>query len=98
MKKVSQARIAAFLKGQARPLEQKLYAYHVEGGALTDVLGELARFQNSDGGFGHALVPAHLAANFVEVVGGEVGHRTLRSSIAEGRLQRLIQIGFTSAI
>ena len=57
MKKVSQTRIAAYLKGQARPLEQRLYAYHFEGGSLADVLAELARFQDPDGGFGHALEP-----------------------------------------
>jgi hypothetical protein len=57
MRKLSQTRIVAFLKGQARPLEQKLYAYHFEGGSVTDVLTELACFQNPDGGFGHALEP-----------------------------------------
>ncbi|GAB4210045.1 MAG: hypothetical protein OHK0022_42300 [Roseiflexaceae bacterium] len=47
----------AYIKAHARPLEQALYAYHFEGGSLEAVLGELARFQNPDGGFGHALEP-----------------------------------------
>lgn len=41
----------------ARPLEQKLYAYHFENGTAGDVLTELACFQNADGGFGHGLEP-----------------------------------------
>jgi hypothetical protein len=53
----AQSKAAAFLKNEARPLEQKLYAYHFEGGALGDVLDALAQFQNPDGGFGHALEP-----------------------------------------
>ncbi len=57
MKKLSQTRVTAFLKGQGRPLEQKLYAHAFEGGSAADVLAELARFQNPDGGFGHALEP-----------------------------------------
>ena len=42
---------------QARPLEQRLYAYHFENGGADDVLRELVKFQNPDGGFGHALEP-----------------------------------------
>jgi hypothetical protein len=44
-----------YLKQHGRPLEQALYAYHFEGGSVQAVIDELARFQNSDGGFGHAL-------------------------------------------
>ena len=60
MKKLSlaaQAKIDSFLKNQARPLERQLYLYHFDGGILADVLAELGRLQNPDGGFGHALEP-----------------------------------------
>lgn len=45
----------AYLKREARPLEQALFAYHFEGGSAADVLAALATFQNADGGFGHGL-------------------------------------------
>ena len=61
MKKLStadQQRIAAFLSGdQVRPLEKSLYRYHFTGGTQADVLAELARFQNANGGFGHEQEP-----------------------------------------
>jgi len=43
--------------GRARSLEQRRFAYDFEGGVTEDVLGELAKYQNTDGGFGHALEP-----------------------------------------
>jgi hypothetical protein len=42
---------------QARALERALFVHRFEGVAVEDVLAELARFQNEDGGFGHALEP-----------------------------------------
>lgn len=61
MKKMSseaQDKIATFLTGQqVRPLERQLYLYHFGGGSVANVLVELARFQNADGGFGHGLEP-----------------------------------------
>jgi hypothetical protein len=48
---------AAYIRSQARPLEQARYACHFENGALAAVLDELAAFQNDDGGFGHGLEP-----------------------------------------
>ena len=60
MKKLSpavQTKIKRFMQDEARPLEKYLYLYHFENGALSDVLAALARFQNADGGFGHALEP-----------------------------------------
>jgi hypothetical protein len=57
LSRAAQSKAAAFLKNEGRSLEQKLYAYHFEGGALTGVLAALAHFQNPDGGFGHALEP-----------------------------------------
>lgn len=52
-----QEKAAVFIKSHARPLEQALYAYHFEDGAIEAVFDELAKFQNDDGGFGHGLEP-----------------------------------------
>jgi hypothetical protein len=46
-----------FLKTEARPLEWTLFAHRFEAGSVEAVLEALARFQNADGGFGHALEP-----------------------------------------
>lgn len=47
----------AYLRSEARPLERALYEYHFENGSRTNVLAALATYQNTDGGFGHALDP-----------------------------------------
>jgi hypothetical protein len=54
---VNYDKAANYLKHDARPLERALYAYHFGGTPATNVLDELASYQNSDGGFGHALEP-----------------------------------------
>lgn len=46
-----------YLKNQARVLETSLFRYHFENLPAEDVLVELAKFQNEDGGFGKALEP-----------------------------------------
>ena len=48
-------RAVDFMLSGARPLEKSLYAYHFTGGSAEEVLVELAKFQNGDGGFGHGL-------------------------------------------
>lgn len=48
-------RAANFIREQARPLEQALFAHHFEGASAEAVLSALVAFQNPDGGFGHAL-------------------------------------------
>ena len=53
----AQQRARSFVMEQGRPLEQALFRYHFEDGPAEAVLGELARFQNDDGGFGHGLEP-----------------------------------------
>jgi hypothetical protein len=52
-----QERVRAFVYEQARPLEGRLLSYYVGEGAAGDVLAELAKYQNPDGGFGRALEP-----------------------------------------
>ncbi len=39
----------------ARPLDLSRWKYHFENGSGQDVLSDLAAYQNTDGGFGHAL-------------------------------------------
>ena len=46
-----------FIFASARPLEQRLFAYHFESGSADDVKAELASFQNEDGGFGRGVEP-----------------------------------------
>ena len=46
-----------WLKTYARPLEKALFTYHFEQGDQSHVIYELRKFQNADGGFGHALEP-----------------------------------------
>ena len=46
-----------YLFTHGRPLEQMLFEWHFEYGTTYDVLKALKRFQNKNGGFGHALEP-----------------------------------------
>jgi uncharacterized protein YfaS (alpha-2-macroglobulin family) len=50
-------RARQFLKAQARPLERALFEHRFEAAPAQRVFEELTHFQNSDGGFGHALEP-----------------------------------------
>jgi hypothetical protein len=47
----------SFIMNRGRPLEQALCRYHFDDGPKKQVLLELGKFQNSDGGFGNALEP-----------------------------------------
>src|SRR5688572_15391098 len=46
-----------FIKQHGRPLEQAMVAHMFEDAHLDVVLDALAKYQNPDGGFGHALEP-----------------------------------------
>jgi hypothetical protein len=46
-----------FVKAQARELDQRLFEYCFEGGDRQAVLQALQKYQNEDGGFGHAIEP-----------------------------------------
>ena len=50
-------RARQFLKTRARPFERAMFERRFERGSMESVVAELARFQNADGGFGHALEP-----------------------------------------
>ena len=46
-----------FIRKHARPLDACLFAFQFENGNEEDVLGELSKYQNDDGGFGHGIEP-----------------------------------------
>lgn len=46
-----------WIEKNARPLEKARLRFYFENGKLDEVKTELLKFQNSDGGFGHALEP-----------------------------------------
>ena len=48
---------AEYIALNARPLERAQFVYHFGSGSVSDVLTELGRFQNDDGGFGHGIEP-----------------------------------------
>ena len=50
-------RARRFLKTEARALDRALFEHRFEGADADCVARELARYQNVDGGFGHALEP-----------------------------------------
>ena len=59
-KRLSEAQFqnaAKFIREQARPLDRSLFEFHFESGSASAVSSELAKFQNDDNGFGHALEP-----------------------------------------
>ena len=47
----------SFVLSSARPLEKARWLVAFEGGKRPAIVGELARFQNADGGFGKAIEP-----------------------------------------
>ena len=49
------ARAEAFINETGRPLERTLFAFHFAHGSRDAVIAELAKFQNSDGGFASCL-------------------------------------------
>jgi hypothetical protein len=80
MKKLSREafdRARDFIKAQARPLDRVLFEYRFEGAPVDLVTAELARFQNDDGGFGHALEP-DLRTPASSALATEIGLRTLK--------------------
>jgi len=66
-----------FIKAQARPLDRALFKHRFEGASADLVTVDLARFQNDDGGFGHALEP-DLRTPTSSALATEIGLRTLQ--------------------
>jgi hypothetical protein len=50
-------RAANFISEHARPLERALFEFHFGSGSDSNVLIELEKFQNEDGGFGRGIEP-----------------------------------------
>ena len=46
-----------FVMKHARTLDQKMFQYHFESGPKNEAIRSLAKYQNSDGGFGNAIEP-----------------------------------------
>lgn len=60
MKKLTTERFnqaTQFMKDKTRKLERSIYQYEFEEGPFSNVLIELRKYQNTDGGFGHGLEP-----------------------------------------
>lgn len=58
MAKLSKSRfdgIERFIMNSARPLERYIFEGHFKKGCNKDILNELKRYQNADGGFGHGM-------------------------------------------
>ncbi|MFW9799833.1 MAG: hypothetical protein ACFFD9_05320 [Candidatus Thorarchaeota archaeon] len=51
------SRACDFIRKNARDVDRALFEYHFENGQADEVLGELVKYQNSDGGFGNAIEP-----------------------------------------
>lgn len=51
------SRAEEFIYSNARRLDVRLFEHHFKGGSKDDVLQELKKYQNSDGGFGNAIEP-----------------------------------------
>ena len=66
-----------FIFEQARTLERSLYGFHFENASKEDVLDELAKFQNEDGGFGHGL-ESDLRTSVSTTMATSVGFQVLR--------------------
>jgi hypothetical protein len=78
-----QQKARAFVRQQARPLDQCLLVYYLGEGAADDVLFELGKYQNADGGFGHALEP-DLRLPDSSAIATTVGLQILRALKASG--------------
>ncbi len=57
LNKASFDKAKKFVLKNARPLDKALFRFTFENGSVEDVINELVKYQNSDGGFGHGLEP-----------------------------------------
>lgn len=57
LSKESFEKAKVWIENNARPLEKARMHSHFDGGDESEVIKELLKFQNTDGGFGHALEP-----------------------------------------
>lgn len=87
------AHARAFVMTHGRALERARYAHAHGSGSAEDVLAELSRFQNDDGGFGHGLEPdlqtpqssvlaTTVALQIARSVAAPASHPTVRRAMA----------------
>ena len=79
MKKLTQTKFnhaRNFLCSEARPLEKAMFDLEFEGGGVDEVLNQLVKYQNPDGGFGQALEP-DLRTPTSSALCTEIGQRML---------------------
>jgi hypothetical protein len=57
LSKAAFSRAEEFIHSNARKLDVRLFEYHFKDGSKDEVLEELRKFQNPDGGFGHGIEP-----------------------------------------
>jgi len=74
---------AEFIATNARPLERAQFEYHFGSGTISDVLAELAMFQNDDGGFGHGIEP-DLRTPFSSPLASTLAFQVLRELAVPG--------------
>ncbi len=86
-----------FIEKYARPLDKRRFEFHFKRGTKEEVLKELRKFQNTDGGFGHAIEPdlrAKVSSPYATTVGIqhylEIGDPTDRPMI-KNAIQYLIE-------
>lgn len=80
-----------YLYTNGRPLDQRRYEYHFEGGSHAAVVEALAAFQNKDGGFGHGLEP-DLRTSASSVIATSTAFGILREIGASAR-KPAVQLG-----
>ena len=66
-----------YMANNARPLEKDRFRYHFDNGSAGEVITELKKYQNADGGFGNAL-ESDLRALESSALGTSVAFQVLR--------------------
>lgn len=74
---------AEFIAAKARPIDRALFEYHFGSGSLSDVIAELAKYQNDDGGFGHGAEP-DVRMPFSSAIGSTIAFQLLRNLAVQG--------------
>lgn len=80
-------RAVNFIRGNARPLEKSYLEYRFFNEDEKNVLDELEKFQNNDGGFGNAIEP-DLRMPYSSPMSTSVGVRYLKEFDKTTRAQK----------
>lgn len=83
-------RAVNFIRGNARPLEKSYLEYRFFNEDEKNVLDELEKFQNNDGGFGNAIEP-DLRMPYSSPMSTSVGVRYLKEFDKTIRAQKMIK-------